>query len=228
MAKDPAVLWYWSDWGGGTKTFTRHLKGCYMDLLDAQFNSGPLSMDEIRTVLGTDFGQAWPTLQKKFTVTNTGLYYNARLEEEKFKRRKFTESRKNNLLPKKPPHMDAHMGDHMAKPMGVHMENENGNINQKWNARPDSTLKLELTDLEIGKATEYVAGIRQVALSPDRVRTYWNSFVANLTGEDWYHTRAALVKHFREWLKKQPFDESKPKPYSVAEQIKAARAKQNP
>jgi len=40
--KDPAVLWYWNDWGGGTRTMSRQLKGCYMDLLEAQFNSGPL------------------------------------------------------------------------------------------------------------------------------------------------------------------------------------------
>src|SRR5688572_2070648 len=69
MAKDPACLFYWGDWQGGTITFSRHLKGCYMDLLTAQFNNGPLSLDEIRTVLGSDFGQHWPTLQKKFEVT---------------------------------------------------------------------------------------------------------------------------------------------------------------
>lgn len=126
MAKDPAILWYWSDWRGGTGTFTRHLKGCYMDLLDAQFNSGPLSMEEIRTVLGTDFGQAWPTLQKKFTATNAGLLYNERMEGEKEKRKRFTDSRRNNLTGiKKHPHKDDHMGNHMAP----HMENENGNSN---------------------------------------------------------------------------------------------------
>lgn len=124
MAKDPAVLWYWSDWRGGTGTFTRHLKGCYMDLLDAQFNSGPLSIDEIRIVLGADFGQAWPALQKKFTVTNTGLFYNKRMEDEKEKRKKFTESRRKNLLsPKKNQHMDLHMGPHT----GDRMENEDEN-----------------------------------------------------------------------------------------------------
>jgi len=39
MAKDPAVLWYWGDWAGGTATFNRFLKGCYMDLLTAKINN---------------------------------------------------------------------------------------------------------------------------------------------------------------------------------------------
>ncbi len=51
MAKDPATLWYWGDWQGGTSTFTRHLKGCYMDLLNAQFNNGHLSLDEIKKTI---------------------------------------------------------------------------------------------------------------------------------------------------------------------------------
>lgn len=86
MAKDPAVLWYWSNWQGGTSTFTRHLKGCYMDLLNAQFNNGKLSFAEIKTVLGTDFGLAWPTLQKKFEKDESGLFFNVKMEEEKIRR----------------------------------------------------------------------------------------------------------------------------------------------
>ncbi len=111
--KDPAALFYFNDWMGGTATLSRHLKGCYMDLLCVQFNSGKLSLDEIKTVLGSDFGSSWPTLQKKFTVVD-GLYFNERLMLEKNKRNKFSESRRAN-----------------AKHMPKHMEdiNENRNIN---------------------------------------------------------------------------------------------------
>jgi hypothetical protein len=117
MAKDPAMLWYWSDWNSGTTTFSRFLKGCYMDVLHAQFNSGHLTLEEIKTVLGSDFGQSWPTLQKKFAVDDTGKYFNVRLETEKEKRAAFTTSRKNNL------HKNKHMGEHMQR----HMDNENRN-----------------------------------------------------------------------------------------------------
>lgn len=116
MAKDPATLWYWNDWIGGTMTFSRHLKGCYIDLLGAQFNSGRLSLDEIKTVLGSDFGSTWPTLQKKFEIDENGLYYNIKGEDTKNKRASYTASRRVNS------------GEHM----GTHMENEIENRKLKF------------------------------------------------------------------------------------------------
>lgn len=117
MAKDPALLWYFNDWTGGTVTMTRHLKGCYMDLLAAQFNSGPLSLDEIKTVLGSDFGLSWPTLQKKFAKDDNGLYFNGRMQFEKDKRINYSNSRRSNRM------------QHMSNHMSPHMENENRNEN---------------------------------------------------------------------------------------------------
>lgn len=97
--KDPAVLWYFNDWLAGTMLLSRHHKGCYIDLLLAQFNNGRLSIDQIKTVLGSDFGQSWPTIQKKFKYDEeTSLYYNERLEIEQTKRRSFTESRRKSSL----------------------------------------------------------------------------------------------------------------------------------
>lgn len=116
MAKDPAFLFYPGDWLGGTITFSRFLKGCYMDLLMAQFNSGHLSLEEIKTVLGSDFGQAWPALRKKFATDQEGLFFNERLEVEKNARQKYVESRKKNR--------DVNTYEtHMSH----HMENENIN-----------------------------------------------------------------------------------------------------
>ena len=107
--KDPAVLWYFNDWQGGTMAMTRALKGAYMDLLTAQFNLGHLSEGEIKTVLGSDFGTAWPTLQKKFVQDDNGLYYNERLVFELVKRKSYTKSRRDNLngtnVGDFPPHM---------------------------------------------------------------------------------------------------------------------------
>ena len=128
MAKDPAVLWYFNDWQGGTSTLSRHLKGCYMDLLHAQFNNGHLSMDEIKTVLGSDFGQAWPTLQKKFNKDeSTGLYYNEKLILERDRRRNYSESRRGNLKSSKS--FQPHMGAHME----TEIENVIKNIPTNWN-----------------------------------------------------------------------------------------------
>lgn len=138
MAKDPAMLWYWGDWYSGTVLMSRFLKGCYMDLLHAQFNSGRLSLEEIRMVLGPDFGQAWPTLQKKFAVDQAGKYFNERLEVEKNKRAAFTASRQKNL---QSTHKEPHMHDHTE----TRMENRNGNGNLNGiNLKKESLSKIEV------------------------------------------------------------------------------------
>jgi hypothetical protein len=89
------MLWYWADWNSGTTILSRHLKGCYMDLLHAQFNNGHLSLEEIKAVLGSDFETAWPTLKKKFKADQEGLFFNSRLDFEKEKRAAYTQSRRD-------------------------------------------------------------------------------------------------------------------------------------
>jgi len=98
MAKDPAFLFFPGDWLGGTMTFTRDIKGGYIDLLMAQFNHGHMSLQEIKTILGSeDFEKMWePFLKRKFKVDSNGLYYNQKLEDETIKRKNFTESRRKN------------------------------------------------------------------------------------------------------------------------------------
>lgn len=124
MAKDPAMLWYWNDWQGGTVTLSRHLKGCYIDLLHAQFNNGHLSLDEVRTVLGPDFN-AWDTLQKKFERDEKGLFFNKRLEQEQQKRKAFAESRRKNVSVR---YESTHV-----KHTNLRMENENENAIENRN-----------------------------------------------------------------------------------------------
>jgi hypothetical protein len=81
-----------------------------MDLLHAQFNSGRLSLAQVKTVLGTDHGSAWPVLQEKFKKDENDKYYNEKAEQVQEKRKKYSESRRNNL---KKAHMAHHMMDHM-------------------------------------------------------------------------------------------------------------------
>jgi hypothetical protein len=122
MAKDPAFLFYPGDWLGGTQTFTRAHKGAYMDLLMAQHSAGHMPIHDIQHVLGEkDFKEMWEQkLKSKFEQDSDGLFYNQKLEDEMIKRKKFTDSRKNNLTDKK---------THMEQHMDVQMENGNGNIN---------------------------------------------------------------------------------------------------
>lgn len=127
MAKDPALLWYPGDWTQGTQLFTFEEKGAYMTLLMIQFETGSLSIEDIKYVLGVRFDTIWNRICSKFKQDEDGRYYQWRIREEKVKRVKFTESRKKNLSK---PHMDDHMKPHMAD----HMENENRNIDNSTNS----------------------------------------------------------------------------------------------
>lgn len=119
MAKDPALLWYPGDWTQGTQLFTFEEKGAYMTLLMIQFETGSLSIDDIKYVLGSRFDAIWNRICVKFKQDEDGKYYQWRIREEKIKRVKFTESRKKNLE-------KSHMKHHMSK----HMENENEDVNE--------------------------------------------------------------------------------------------------
>lgn len=147
MAKDPAFLFYPNDWIGGTMTLTRHQKGCYIDLLVAQFNSGPLSIDHIKTILGTDQA-SWTVLSSKFKETGDGRWFNERLETEKAKRSRYINSRKENAKkggrPKKnedPPPDKNHMQT-ICKPYAKAYKNHTENININEDEDNSSSLVL--------------------------------------------------------------------------------------
>lgn len=141
MAKDPAFLFYPGDWQGGTVTMSRHLKGCYIDLLVAEFNSGPLSLEEIKTVLGTDFA-AWGSLSKKFKTTDDGRFFNEKLESEKAKRATFTQ-KQTERISKRWNKSGIKSGSYHGNTVVLPVENGNENGNEDWNVWGLSILKQE-------------------------------------------------------------------------------------
>jgi hypothetical protein len=211
MAKDPAFLFYPGDWHGGTLTFSRHLKGCYMDLLIAQFNSGPLSLEEIKTVLGSDFGSSWPAVRKKFTEKD-GLFFNERLVAEIEKRKAYSESRRNNRKKKPENKICETYDEHVIS----HMENENRNIDAldvfKERSdrffKPDSShIDVELTEVETFRVREFMQLMKQVSLNKDQIAGYWKAFkIQYFTGQKPYNSWADIRQHFRNWLKDQRFE----------------------
>lgn len=218
MAKDPAILWYWNDWNGGTSTFTRHLKGCYIDLLSSQFNSGRLSLAEIKTVLGADFGQAWPSLQKKFRKDENGLFYNERMEQEQEKRKRFTESRRRNLESKQSKSL---VSNHVAESMGNHMENviENENTNEEEErgmGKEEGPVGLNpggflsdsldksrmLTELEVGASIVYIRIKTGKVIDRREILDQWEAFkIKQFSVKDYYPSWEKLLNHFRDSLK---------------------------
>ncbi len=135
MSKDPAFLFYPGDWDGGTKLFSRHEKGAYLDLLMCQFHSGHMSGHEVRFILGqADYDLYWEAkLKSKFIQDDEGKFYNKKLEDEQIKRRNWCESRANNK--KGNNQYSGQETEHMSGHTTEHMENENKDVNKDKNKR---------------------------------------------------------------------------------------------
>lgn len=128
MAKDPAILFYTSDFYIGTTGMTDEQVGRYIRLLCLHHQNGRLSEFVMRNTMA---GELDPGVIAKFKIDDDGNYYNERMELEADKRRNFTASRVKNLqgtkkepAKKKTAHMDTHMKPHMD----THMVNENEDV----------------------------------------------------------------------------------------------------
>ncbi len=134
---DPAFLFYPNDYLGGTLGMTFEEKGAYIELLMMQFNLGHLQESKILKMLGSS-SDLWESIKLKFVIDENGLYYNKRLEYEQIKRRKYSESRRNNKMGKNQHSKSGHMLGHMTTHMIGHMENENENRNKDININKES------------------------------------------------------------------------------------------
>lgn len=98
MAKDPCVLFYTQDFLVGTATFSKAMKGHYIDLLcfQQQSKTGSLSEQEIKTIMGKDYNKLWPSLAPKFDKDENG-FYNERMRFEIERRKKNSEKQKDRV-----------------------------------------------------------------------------------------------------------------------------------
>jgi uncharacterized protein YdaU (DUF1376 family) len=124
--KDPAFLFYPADWTLGTMHMTLQEKGAYIELLMLQFARGKFTEAHAKHMLNGSFDLVWPNVVEKFK-TDGQYYWNERLEIEKTKRAKFTESRRSNGLKKGL--KEETNGKHMLEHMHKHMGNINIDIN---------------------------------------------------------------------------------------------------
>ena len=124
MAKDPAVLFYTSDFLSGTFTMDNEQVGKYIRLLCLQHQKGKLSEKDMLSICKAYDSEIWD----KFKIED-GLYYNDRMLNETVRRQKFSESRRNNAKsPKKESTSEAY-----AKHMETESENRTITINENIN-----------------------------------------------------------------------------------------------
>ena len=124
--KDPAFLFYSSDFITGCMGLTMEERGQYITLICLQHQQGHLSEKAIKVAVGN----VSQDVLKKFKLDENNLFFNQRVDDEIEKRKLFCESRaKNGQLggrPKKPSGKPSVKPS--RKPKKNLLENENINI----------------------------------------------------------------------------------------------------
>jgi uncharacterized protein YdaU (DUF1376 family) len=127
MAKDPAVLFYTSDFLTGTSFFTMEQRGQYITLLCQQHQLGIIPENHMISICGSLDS---PVISK-FIKDDNGNYYNDRMRLEAERRKNYCKSRgKNKKGKKKQESYDKTHENHMNLHMETENETENIDINK--------------------------------------------------------------------------------------------------
>ena len=145
MAKDPAVLFYYTDFMNGTKRMTFDQKGLYIELLCEQCDSETGSIPEedfdfIVKPYENTYGLPYAIkVLSKFEKDSNG-FFNSVMRVHINKRKNYTEGRKKNLK-----------GTNVKTHMKPHMENENENEDENINVIETEDVNV----ININKVKEY-------------------------------------------------------------------------
>ena len=133
MSKDPAVLFYTSDFLSGTFTMSNEQVGKYIRLLCLQHQKGKLTEKDMLSICKAYDDEIWC----KF-IKEDGLYFNERMYNETVRRQKFSESRRNNAKSIK--------NDSTSKAYAQHMETETETITETINKTKTEILDAKFED----------------------------------------------------------------------------------
>jgi len=197
MAKDPAFLFYPNDWLGGTMGMTFEEKGAYLELLIMQFNRGHMSGH----MVGHMVGQLWDKISHKFKQDSEGNWYNERVEIEIEKRKKFTNSRKNNLLGKNQHKKGQKMTSHMEGHVTSHMENENENRNENKDINETLWINIKSKFENDFRFEEHFCRVKNISLID--FRNMRNEFLNDIELRSEYKELKELKNHFTNWSNKK-------------------------
>lgn len=197
MSKDPAVLFYTSDFLSGTFTMTNEQVGMYIRLLCYQHQKGKLTEKDMLAICPNRDEDVWG----KFDLED-GFYVNKRMYEEAEKRKNFTESRKKNLVSKK---KSSHMESHMASHMEAHMENENVNVNNSLTKEGGmgGDFNWESVKGYFLNADQWMYHFcSSKSVSRDSLMVLMREFINDMELRNEYKPLKELQRHFTNWYNK--------------------------
>jgi uncharacterized protein YdaU (DUF1376 family) len=163
MAKDPAFLFYSSDFLNGVADLTMEERGQFITLLCLQHQKGTLTDKTIRLSLGS----VSVDVLSKFLKDKDGNFFNERLSEEIEKRIQFTESRRNNGSKGGRPKNN-------TKPLGLAKHNLMEDVNENEN----EDININKSKCTFDQVYEYMAiriGIDQAKIEAEKFVNYYTS-----------------------------------------------------
>ncbi len=183
MSKDPAFLLYPQDFLVGTMTMTNEQVGKYVRLLCLQHQTGHLTEDDMLDICEAKDAKIW----RKFKQDESGLYFNERLKLETEKRRKYSESRRNNRTKK----------DNICKTYEPHMENVNEDEDVIKKESKNKKCLMKNSGIEIKSVKE--AFLKTEDLNAADAKYYFNAALdwSDSTGEmrkDWIATMRTFAR----------------------------------
>lgn len=140
--KDPAFLFYSSDFLSGTMLMTDEEIGQYIKLLCLQHQKGHLKEKDMLNICKTYNEDIF----SKFKKDEEGNYYNERLEYEANKRKAYSESRRNNRKKKETYEKDM---KNICNSYEQHMGNANANANRNINKNNSKVNDSCVNDLQV-------------------------------------------------------------------------------
>jgi uncharacterized protein YdaU (DUF1376 family) len=192
MAKDPAFLFYSSDFLNGVADLTMEERGQFITLLCLQHQKGTLTDKTIRLSLGS----VSVDVLSKFSKDKEGNFFNERLQEEIEKRIQFTESRRNNGSKGGRPKNN-------KKPLGLAKHNLMEDVNE--NENEDIIINKNRCSFE--QAYEYMSsriGIDQAKIEAEKFINYYESNgwkVGKNPMKSWTHAVNNWINNAKQYAK---------------------------
>lgn len=197
--KDPAFLFYSSDFLSGTMLMTDEEIGQYIKLLCLQHQKGHLKEKDMLNICKTYNEDIF----SKFTKDADGNYYNERLEYEANKRKAYSESRRNNRKKKEEKQTCEEDMKNICNSYEKHMGNRNRNENIDINKNilyNEDVEKINQTFLETIGSTN-INNIKECIEYLDKLEYEVIEYALKQTarvGAKWNYTKAILDNYVSE------------------------------
>lgn len=224
MAKDPAFLFYSSDFLAGIAFFSDEQVGQYIKLLCLQHQQGHLYEKDMLKICKTHDKDIF----SKFKRDADGLYYNERLENEVVKRKAYSKSRSENRKKR-----------NICNSYVPHMENENENSIGNEGLSNTNGEDFENSNIAFSNLEHYknnflkdswsISEVVRKGVNPGYIRGWLEAFNKKLIFEvDTLKTETEYRKHFTRWLVKVPsYTTADPEQIGIIHEIIPERAETN-